>query len=210
VRTELIVSRIVAGAMGVLSAGCSVVGIRTYELASYQLVLKDHAFELRRYGSAVVAETEVAAAYDNATSIASKRLADYIFGSNLPYANLEAEPSSRDRIGRKIAMTGPVLQDITSRGWRMAFYMPSAYPLRSLPAPADSPVSLRELPERNVASVRFTGHYSETSFQRQSARLEDWIVRQGLEPASSPRLAGYDRPWTLPRFRRNEGLIDVR
>lgn len=206
-----IATRILAGSVGVLSAGCSVVGIRNYELAHYDVVRREPPFEIRRYAAAIVAQTDVEADYDDATSVGFKRLADFIFGNNVPQGvGLEMGADAADRVGRKIAMTGPVVQESSGPLWRMTFHMPAKYSLDSLPAPADPSVAIRELPERTVAALRFSGDYSERQFWDNAERLQGWVAEQGLEPLSTPRLAGYDPPWTLPRFRRNEVLIEVR
>ena len=83
--------------MSMLFTGCTVFGIRTVEEPDYTVILEDGNIQVRQYADFIIAETIVEAEYEEAGSIAFRRLAGYIFGKN-----------KRDE---KIAMTAPVLQE---------------------------------------------------------------------------------------------------
>jgi hypothetical protein len=118
----------------------------------------------------------------------------------------EVAPS---RKGEKIAMTAPVLQESSGDAWIMTFVMPAEYTLETLPEPVDPLVEIRTIAPKRVATVRFSGLMNKKKFDRNSAELSNWIERNGYAAVSAPRSAGYDPPWTLPPFRRNEIHIDI-
>jgi hypothetical protein len=120
-------------------------------------------------------------------------------------APVTLEPSSQ-----RIAMTAPVVVESKDNRWRVHFVMPARYTLNSLPIPNDSRVSLREIAEQKTAVIVFSGFAGEDKVKDKTAELFDWIKSRGFEAASTPQLARYNPPWTLPFFRRNEILINIK
>ena len=121
--------------------------------------------EIRRYDSTVVAETLIeGGSYSEAGNAGFRRLASYIFGANRGDAKIAmtAPVAMAPDSGQRIAMTAPVdsARD-SSGGWRIAFYMPAGYTLESLPQPLDPRVTLRVVPGRRVAALRFSGRGTE-------------------------------------------------
>jgi hypothetical protein len=55
--------------------------------------------------------------------------------------------------------------------------MPSSYTLEKLPQPEDPKVTLRQVPARRMATVRYSGCWSEKGYLRQKyvKRIERWI-----------------------------------
>jgi len=200
--------------LSLLSTGCAVFGKSSVEEAPYELVRQDDRFEIRDYAPVVVAETRVSASFEEAGGIAFRRLFDYISGENesrdeiAMTAPVVAE-SEDDDAGEKIAMTAPVTSERDGESWRYAFVLPSGYSIDTAPRPTDPEVSLRERAPRRVAAVRYSGRATEDARSENARALADWIDSRGLEAKSDPRWAGYDAPWTLPPFRRNEVLVDI-
>lgn len=93
--------------------------------------------------------------------------------------------------------------------WRVHFVMPAAYTMATLPRPNDPSVSLREVPGKQVAVLRFSGFAGTQKVQREAAVLLQWMRAQGLKPTGPAQLARYDPPWTLPFMRRNEVMIEA-
>jgi len=184
-----------------LSAGCSLIGIRTAEEPEYRLILSEGNKELRQYPALVVARTFMSGSYEQTGNDSFRILAGYIFGKNRPKDSGEGDGST------KIPMTAPVLQEKTQDGWRMSFVMPSAENLSSLPEPMDDRVDVEELPEFRVAAIRYTGLTSERKITEKAAELEAWLLEKGIKAAGKPLSARYDPPWTIPFFRRNEVLL---
>jgi len=177
------------------------------EQARYEVVASFDGIELRDYPAHVVAETEVAGDRAGAGNEGFRRLAGFIFGGN-------HRPAARAAGGaEKIDMTAPVAQSAASAGvrdrWRMQFIMPSRYTLATLPAPDDARVNVREMPARRFAAHRYSGTWSEESYEEALAKLQAAMARAGLRAAGEPVWARYDPPWTPWFLRRNEILIPV-
>jgi len=213
-RNIKILITIVSFCMLSISSACSVFGKQTVEEAPYRLVRSDNQFEVRDYEPMVVAETRVKANFDQAGRIAFRRLFRYISGENESATKIAMTApviaeSNNDSQGVKIAMTAPVTSSKKGEIWRYQFVLPRTYTIETAPTPTNSDVLLVEIKPQRVATIRFSGR---TTTEAQIARTEqliDWIRQQGLEQLSEPRWAGYNAPFTIPAFRRNEVLIDV-
>jgi hypothetical protein len=196
--------------VSLLASACSVFGVRTAEEAPYEVVREDGRFEIREYAPIVVAETVVEGERGETENSAFFRLFDFIQGENESAREIEmTAPVIQERTGEKIAMTAPVLQERGSEGWTMSFVLPKEYTLENAPRPTSSDVRLREVGPSRLAAVRFSGLRSASTIERETESLRAWIAEQGLTETSSPRLAAYDPPFTLPFLRRNEVLIEV-
>ena len=183
------------------------------EEPKFETVLKDEAFEIRRYPPLVVATTQVLGDMDAASNRGFRTIADYIFGNNV------ATPAGASA---KIAMTAPVTvapimpaassatSDMTAEQWQVQFVMPGQYRLDTLPRPKNEAVTLRELPARTTAVLSYSWLNSETKVQQKTDELRAWMKSRQLEALGPPRLARYDPPWTPPMMRRNEIQIDIR
>lgn len=169
--------------------------------------------EIRRYDSTVVAETLIeGGSYSEAGNAGFRRLASYIFGANRGDAKIAmaAPVAMAPDSGQRIAMSAPVdsARD-SSGGWRIAFYMPAGYTLESLPQPLDPRVTLRVVPGRWVAALRFSGRGTEAQFAQHTAELLQALADAGMETLGAPWTARYNAPWVLPPLRRNEAMIEV-
>ena len=198
----------------IFNTGCSLFGIRNYETPKYEVLLKEGNKEIRYYEPYIVAKTSVKGNYKEAQSTAFRILADYIFGNNEKKQKIEMTGpvfQKPDPEGEKIPMTGPVVQSPSEKGWVMTFMIPSSYKMENLPVPKDKRVNLETVPAKYNASIRYTWYGSKPRNEMRAKELETWLA--GLKeyvPASPPMYAGYDPPWTLPFFRRNEIMIEVK
>ncbi|MDE2815091.1 MAG: heme-binding protein [Chloroflexota bacterium] len=201
-----------------------------YEEPLHEVVLKDGNIEIRRYESYVLAEVTVAGSFDRATSGSFGPLFRYISGANRSRENVKmtapvlVEPTGSSP-SEELAMTVPVLVeprpssgDAPGRrlagekidAWTMAFVLPAGYTAETAPLPTNESVSIRQVEEHEVASIRFSGRLSNESAERQRAQLADWLQARGLEHQGDWRIATYDPPFTIPWFRRNEVLVTLR
>ena len=138
------------------------------------------------------------------------RLFAYISGENRSREKIAmTAPVTQNPSPQKIAMTAPVEQQRTAGGWTVAFAMPKAYSLESLPVPQDPEVALRRVPARRMASVRYSGTWREKRYRRYLRELEAWIAKTGLRVANEAVWARYNPPFTPWFLRRNEILIQV-
>ena len=199
------------------TAGCSVFGGASVEEAPYELVNKDEQFEVRDYAAVVVAQTEVAASFDKAGNTAFRRLFNYISGENEGSEKIamtapviaENDESGSSDSGEKIAMTAPVSYQKEGDMWRYRFVLPRTFTMENAPRPTNPDVSLFETEPRRVATIRYAWLATDKARAKNAQSLMNWIESQGLVAQSEPRWAGYNPPWTLPPFRRNEVLVDV-
>jgi effector-binding domain-containing protein len=119
-------------------------------------------------------------------------------------------PVSQEPKGEKIEMTAPVGQQrVQERRWSVSFTMPSSYTLDTLPEPEDPKVTLRQVPARRIAAVRYSGFWTEKGYLRYKSELESWIREKGLSIVGDPIWARYNPPWIPWFLRRNEILIPV-
>ncbi len=165
------------------------------EEAKYEVIERDNKFEIRDYETHILAETVVQGNLEDAGSEAFKRLFRYISGDNRP--------------GEKVAMTAPVGQQRLGEIWAVSFMMPGSYTLETLPPPEDPKVSLRQVPARRMAAVRYSGFWNEKGYLRHKAELESWIDGLGLTIVGDPIWARYNPPFMPWFMRRNEILIHV-
>jgi hypothetical protein len=205
---------LVVGLLSLTQVGCSIFGSRTEETPQYEVLVKDGDKEIRSYKSYIVAKTEVQGEYKEAQSAAFRILADYIFGNNRSQAKIAMTAPVEQRAAgpsEKIAMTAPVEQSKTERGWVMSFMMPSKYSAETLPEPVDSRVQFEQIEAKKVAVIQYSGSRSEKANEEKAEELRKWVDSlKGYEIISASRSAGYDPPWTLPPFRRNEMHFDVK
>lgn len=191
---------IILGATNVMAA----------EEAPYTLVEKDNTFEIRNYAPHILAETVVEGTLEEAGSIAFSRLFRYISGDNKSRDKVAmTAPVSQQPTGEKIKMTAPVGQQAVPQGWVVSFMMPATYTLETLPKPEDPQVTLRQVPSRRMAAVRYSGFWSEKAYLQNKVELESWIVQKGLTIVGDPVWARYNPPFTPWFLRRNEILIPV-
>lgn len=178
--------------------------------APFNVVTTDGDFEVRDYAGQIVAEVLVADEFEDAGNAAFRKLFGYISGDNRAQQDIAmTSPVSQQERGEKIAMTSPVGQRATSDGWLVSFMMPSSFTLESTPEPTDPAVTIREIPAQRMATIRYSGRWSEKNYRKYLAELESWIADQGLSVLGTPVWARYNPPFTLPIWRRNEILIPI-
>lgn len=159
--------------------------------------------EIRRYDAVLIASVRVSgASWRDASSVAFRPLANYIFGGNAD--------------GETIGMTTPVTtHKVGSAGddnlWEVRFFMPPRYDANSLPDPQSSYVRLDKQNAVRFAAITFNGPVSGTkgmaNFASHEALLRDALGQAGLSDDGVAHYAVYNGPWTPAMMRRNEVLI---
>jgi len=184
--------------------------VMAIEEATYQVLKKEGRFEIRDYAPHILAETIVEGNIKEAGNKAFKRLFGYISGDNRSHGKVAmTAPVSQESRGEKIEMTAPVGQQSVEGRWAVSFMMPASYTLETLPEPEDPKVSLRQVPARRLAAVRYSGFWSEKKYLRYRQKLESWIHEENLTIVGEPVWARYNPPFTPWFLRRNEVLIPV-
>lgn len=180
------------------------------EEAKYTIVEQSGTIELRDYESQIVVETIVDSSLEDAGNLAFRRLFRYISGNNVLSNSIAmTAPVSQEARGTSIAMTAPVGQQKAGTGWAVSFMMPAGYTLETIPTPTDPQLTIRAIPARRVAAIRYSGFWTEARYFAHKNRLETWIQSKGLTPIGEPVWARYNPPFTPWFLRRNEVLIQV-
>lgn len=180
------------------------------EEAKYSVVAKDGAIEIRDYSPLILAEVVVEASQEKAGNIAFRRLFKYITGQNQSRVQIAmTAPVSVEYNSAQIAMTAPVSQQRTPKGFAVAFTMPSSFTIETIPSPNDPTISLRLVPARRMAAIRYSGFWSEKRYQQYKAKLEQWLKEKGLKAIGEPVWARYNSPFALWFLRRNEVLFAI-
>ena len=180
------------------------------EKAKYTVLEKEDDFEIRQYEAQIVAETYVEGSLKDAGNDGFRRLYAYISGDNKKKQSISmTAPVGQEAGSEKIAMTAPVNQEKKESQWRVTFIMPVEYTLETLPEPIDEHVRLLEEPGRLMAAVRYSGTWSEASYQENKSLLEEYIQKRGWTQKGAAVWARYDPPFMPWFLRRNEILIPI-
>ena len=194
---------------------------------SYTLLEQLDDFELRNYAPKIIAQTTVSGDYDAASRKGFKILANYIFGNNSVSSKDDAKNSAKismtapvimkpsneisddkaNDTSAKISMTAPVSMQKNEGNWQVSFVMPDNYTMATIPKPNNSAITLIEIPEVRYAVIKFSGLAGEKKVAEKTSELQQWMLTKKLTPITTPELARYNPPWTLPFMRRNEVMI---
>ena len=190
------------------------VGIRSgYEQPSYEVVEKiSDQSEIRYYESRLAAETIVESGdYGSGKNAAFRLLFDYISGNNLMQNKIDmTAPVESIRVFEKVEMTAPVETAVNNANTLlMRFFLPIKYNSDNVPEPIDSKVRVVRVPEQFFAVLRFSGFASEEAVDDKNSELLKLLENNAWEVSGPSSVFGYDPPWTLPFFRRNEVLLPV-
>ena len=180
------------------------------ETPKYSVIKKQNEIEIRQYPAYIQAEVAIdEKQYQSAIEKGFNVLAGYIFGNNISKQKIEMTSPIQASQSEKIAMTTPVT--ITGEfGFTVAFIMPSAYTLETLPQPRDSRVHFKLIPARSLAAIRFSGFFRQDTIQKNKQRLGQWLQEQGIETEGDFIVAGYNPPWVPGFLARNEVLIQIK
>lgn len=197
--------------------GVGYVSVAGIEMPKYSVTETRDGYEIRDYAPVIVAEVTVEGPQDDALNRGFRKIADYIFGNNTKRSEggsekiaMTAPVLEQAASSEKIAMTAPVLEQGEGGKHVVSFVMPSSYTLETLPKPNNPEVTIREVPKRKYAVMRFSGYAPEKKSRAKKEQLLEYVERDGLEVAGEPILAQYNPPWTPPFMRRNEILLQIK
>jgi len=151
--------------------------------------------EIRDYPAHTLISVEVSGDFGSVGTIGFGPLVRYISGANAQ--------------SRPLAMTSPVLQAPANTTHTISFVLPEGETRASAPLPSDSRVTVREVPQRLVAALRFSGGWSEDKALAKSTQLLTHLTAGGYTPTGEVFYARYDPPWKPGLLRRNEALVGV-
>jgi hypothetical protein len=182
------------------------------ENPTYKVVYQSDNIEYRQYEPYLVSETviENAGNYKAAGNEGFRRLFRYISGANSSENKIAMTvPVAQTESSQKIAMTAPVQQTEAAAGWRVAFMLPSEYTLETAPQPTDERVTIRAIPGRLTAVLRYSGRWTESNYQKKRATLLATLEEAGITPLGDVQSAQYAPPATPGFLRRNEVLVEI-
>lgn len=184
----------------------------SYEEPAYTVVATDGDFEQRRYAPYLVVETviEDARSANAASGEGFKRLFAYISGANNSQTKVSMTVPVSQGESQKIEMTTPVQQSAAAEGWRVSFTLPAEFTRATAPAPNDSRVYVREVPGRQMAVLAFSGRWTEANYRQHEQELAQRVTAAGLTATGPVERAVYNAPFSIPWFRRNEVMVEVR
>ena len=214
--------KILLGLCMLLISSCSLVGKNGVEEPTYTVIEKENDFELREYKPLITASVQVKKSgdYKEDRNIAFRKLADYIFGGNqasnkikmtAPVIVDEKVDEESSDASQKIAMTAPVIMDESNNVMMtMSFVMPSQYTIETLPTPNNQEIQFQQMPAKTYAVLRFSGLSGKDKIDAKTSELMTIMKSKNIKGIGNSKFAGYDPPWTIPFFRRNEVMIEVR
>jgi hypothetical protein len=180
------------------------------EEPAFELVRQLDGAEVRQYPPYVVAEVTVSGTAESAGNDAFPILAAYIFGKNQGEKKLAmTAPVTQIEDGARMAMQAPVTQSATPSGYRVQFVLPKGVTLASAPVPLDARVSLRQMPARQVAVIRYSGFWSASNYNEHLLQLQSILKTAGVAWAGQPEYSRYDPPFMPWFLRRNEIWLPV-
>ena len=165
------------------------------ETPKYTVLKSYDDFELRQYGSMILAQTVMQSdSYENTSSQGFRRVASYIFGGN-------------DE-NKKIAMTAPVIMEMGD-DTKMSFVMPKEHSMESLPEPSSEEVKILKVSPKKYAVITFPGYANNKKIDKYAKKLLKSIKSEGLETVGNVKFMGYNAPWQVIG-RKNEIAVEVK
>tara|TARA_X000001036_G_scaffold407826_1_gene417559 strand:- start:1351 stop:1926 length:576 start_codon:yes stop_codon:yes gene_type:complete len=168
------------------------------ETPDFNIIKKFKDFELRDYGSIIIATTTMETDFSQSNSIGFQRVASYIFGGN-------------DK-NMKIEMTAPVMTSFNSLNknkQKISFVMPKKHNLNTLPLSKRKDVTIKEKELGVVAVISFGGWATEEKANKYIKKLKILMENENLKTSNEIIIAQYNSPWIIPPFRKNEILIPL-
>ena len=180
------------------------------EEPSYTTLRTFPEFEIRQYAAYTVAEVLVPAPASDAGNRAFPILAGYIFGKNKGERKLAmTAPVTQTAAPMKLAMTAPVTQSAATGGILVQFVLPKDINMENAPVPLDSRVTLREVPPKRVAVIRYSGFWSESNYGKHLSKLQEGLRAANIAWKGEPVLSRYNGPMTPWFMRRNEIWLNL-
>ena len=164
--------------------------------AKYDVLKEIGKVEIRRYSRWVVARVDGYG--DGGFNI----LFGFITGNNRQKSKIAM---TAPVVSEQIVMTAPVLSEPGS----IAFVMPEGFTLESTPEPLDDRVKIVEIPQRVVATLQFSGRWSNSIFKKKSKELLEELAKAGMKTEGHFFSMRYNGPFTLWFLRRNEVAVAV-
>lgn len=183
--------------------------IKDLEEPAYAVLHKRAGYEVREYAPHIEARVSVPGGFDESLYAGFRQIADYIFGNNKSRQKVAMTTPVTATENETVAMTVPVVASGDGTERSVAFVMPSAYTLESLPVPNNPQVRLVAVPGKKSAVLRFGWYPTETRREQKTKELIEALKRDNVEVTGKPYVAFYNPPLSMPLFLRTEIIIDI-
>ena len=141
---------------------------KNIETPSYNVLKKLGEIEIRQYPTMILAQTKLKSGrYDGNEDNGFRTVAGYIFGGN--------------QAQQKIAMTAPVIMNMSDSNASMSFVMPSQYQMEELPTPNSNKVQITQQAPLVLAVIRFGGFASQNKIQEQADLLTQTLKENNIQ-----------------------------
>ena len=165
------------------------------ETPNYKVIKTLGDVEIREYPQLILAQTKLGGKrYESNGNNGFGVVANYIFGGN--------------QQKQKIAMTAPVIMNMSDTDASMSFVMPSQYQLADLPSPNSAAVSLVSQDSMKLAVLRFGGFSSDEKIAKHAQILTQVLEKNNIRTKGSLLYMGYNAPWDVIN-RRNEVAFQI-
>ena len=164
--------------------------VMAYEVANYEVVLKNNIYEIRKYSDRLAVET---IEYNQSSGF--RKLFNYISGKN--------------KTNEEIQMTTPVTRVEKNGNMTMQFYLPSKYSKKNTPDPLDKDVSIINIDGGYYAVIIYSGRTTDKNFLKHKDILEKELIKDNISIIGLSIRATYNSPFTLPMNRRNESMFKI-
>jgi hypothetical protein len=166
------------------------------EQAKYEVLKEITKVEIRRYQTMVIARV------DGYGDGGFNLLFSFITGNNRQKSKITM---TAPVVSEQIAMTAPVLSESDSIG----FVMPEGLTLETTPEPLDERVKIVEIPERDVAALKFSGRWSNSIFKKKSGEMLEELKEAKIDTVGQVFTMRYNGPFTPWFMRRNEVAVEI-
>ena len=167
---------------------------RNIETYAFKIINTYETIQIRQYEASLFTSVEIPSNnYRKTSTKGFSVLAGYIFGGN-------------DK-KEKIAMTSPVamsLKDSTT----MMFLVPKKYTRDNLPVPNDSSIEFKDVPEKKVAAISFSGWANDSKIASFKKKLIDVLESKGIQYTDNFYFLGYNAPMEVFN-RKNEIIVEL-
>lgn len=202
----------------------SVFGKETVAEPHFDVLLERNTattYEVRKYGERFAATcTYEANASGDSMDSPFRILAQYIGVFGTPQNEGGQSISMTAPVatsGTLIDMTAPVTTENTVGGQKvMKFMLPAEYDsLDKIPKPTNPAVTIEDIPPQTGAVHRFNGAFDDEHNREMALKLGRQLMQDGVQNITEAAVLesyqsfGYNPPWTLPFFRRNEVWIEL-
>ena len=168
---------------------------KNIETPKYKILRKISDVEIREYPAMTLAQTKLKSnRYDGNEDNGFRTVAGYIFGGNSKQ--------------QKIAMTAPVIMQLSDSGSSISFVMPSQYRKDELPEPNSDQVKIVSQSPVLLAVLQFKGFASEQKIIQYRDQLLGILKTNNIKVKSDLFYMGYNAPWDVVN-RRNEVAFQI-